>query len=151
MVILADIVWPSLFLAMRIYSWWIIGAGLIIEYIFLIRLTRTTWLRAGLMTIVMNAISSCVGIFGIPLSGILWELIASITILPLFDWGTFNPISWIVSCTLAVLLNTVIETASLRLIFKMPWTIRLFLWLALANLITVGMAFVSIMLSMPHT
>ncbi len=151
MIIFADVVWPSLFLAGRLFTWWIIVAGLVVEFFFVFWLTRVNPLRAGLMTVVMNAVSTGIGIVGIPLSGILWELMATITILPLFHWGTFNPVTWFVSCVLATLLNTVIETGSLRLIFKVAWTKRLFWWLALANVITVGMAMVSIMMHPPRT
>ena len=142
MIILADVVWPSLILVGSLYTWWIIGVGLIIEFFFVRWLTRAEPLKAALMTIVMNAISSCVGFIGIPLSGLAWEFIAMVTIMPLFHWGTFNPITWLVSCILAALLNALIETASLRWIFKVQWTKRLFWWLALANFITVGMALV---------
>jgi hypothetical protein len=150
MMILADLVWPSLVLGGRLYAWWIIAAGLLVEWVFVLRLTRATLFRSAIMTVVMNAISAGVGIFGIPLSGLLWELVASVTILPLFHWGTFNLVTWLISCVLAALLSTVVETASLRWIFKVPWTWRLFWWLALANAITVGMAMVSIMVSPPR-
>jgi len=150
MIILADVVWPSLFLGGRLFTWWIIVTGLVIEFFFILRLTRATPFRAGLMTVVMNAVSTGIGIVGIPLSGILWELIATVTILPAFHWGTFNPVTWLVSCLLAALLNTVIEMGSLRLIFRVAWTKRLFWWLALANMITVGMAMTSIMMQPPR-
>lgn len=145
--ILADVVWPSLYLVDRLFAWWIIGAGLLIEWAFVFRLTRSTLLRAGAMTVVMNVISTLVGIVGIPLSGIIWEFVAA----PLFNLGTFSPITWFVSCVLAALLSTVVETASLCLIFRVAWTRRLFWWLALANAITTGMALISIMLSPTST
>lgn len=94
----------------------------------------------------MNVASSGVGLIGSPLSGILWELIASITILPLFQWGTFNPVSWIISSVLAALLNTVIEVECLRRFFKVVYAKRIFGWLAFANSLTVGMALLSLML-----
>ena len=145
MCLLADVVWPSLYLSDRLFVWWIIGAGLIVEFYCIHRLTQASAQKSGLMTIAVNAISSAVGIIGIPVSGLVWELIAMFTIMPLFKWGTFNPITWLVSCGLAALLNALIETASLRLIFKVPWTKKVFWWLALANLVSVGMALVSIM------
>ena len=103
------------------------------------------------MTVVMNIVSTTVGILGIPLSGLLWELIASITIQPIFNWGTFNPVTWLISCVLAASLNTVLEVATLRLLFKISWTKKLFWWLAVANFITVGMAIISIMIFPPKT
>jgi len=150
MTVLANVVWPALYLGGRLFTWWIIGTGLVIELFFVLWLTKATPARAVLMTLAMNALSAVVGIFGIPLSGIVWELIASITIMPLFDWGTFNPVTWFVTCLLAALLNAVIETASLCLIFKVAWTRRLFWWLALANFVTVGIAMVSIMMKPPE-
>jgi hypothetical protein len=102
------------------------------------------------MTVVMNAVSAGIGVVGIPLSGFVWELIATITIIPLFHWGTFNPVTWFVSCLLAASLNTVVEAGSLRFIFKVPCTKRLVSWLGLANMITVGMAMASIMSRPPE-
>jgi len=149
--ILANVVWPSLFLTQRLSAWWIIGAGLVIEWAFVRRLTQTSILRSAIMTVVMNIVSTTVGILGIPLSGLLWELIASITIQPIFNWGTFNPVTWLISCVLAASLNTVLEVATLRLLFKISWTKKLFWWLAVANFITVGMAIISIMIIPPKT
>lgn len=151
MILLADIVWPSLLLGGRLFTWWIIGTGLVVEFIFVLWLTRSAPLRAVVMTVTMNAVSAGIGLIGIPLSGLLWELIACISILPLFHWGTFNPVTWFVSCVLAAMLNTVIETACLRFLFKVEWTRRLFWWLAFANFVTVGIALVSIMMSPPQT
>ncbi len=149
MIVLANVVWPALYLGGRLFTWWIIAAGLAIEFFFVMWLTKATPTWAGLMTLAMNAVSAAVGIVGIPLAGIVWELIASITIMPLFDWGTFNPVTWFMTCVLAALLNALVETASLRFIFKVAWARRLFWWLALANFVTVGIAMVSIMMKPP--
>ncbi len=146
---LADVVWPSLFLGDSLLTWWIILAGLVVEFFFILWLTSGTPVRAALMAVTVNIVSAAIGIVGIPLSGLLWELLATITILPLFEWGTFNPVTWFVSCLLAAMLNTVVEVGSLRLIFKVRWTKRLFWWLALANMITVGMAMATIMMRPP--
>jgi hypothetical protein len=146
---LADVVWPSLFLAERMLSWWIIAAGLVIEFFFVRWLTGAVPGRAALMTLVMNAISTAAGVVAIPISGLAWELIASVSLLPLMNWGTFNPVTWLVSAVLAALVNAVIEVGSLRLIFKVPLSKRLFWWLAVANFITAGMALASLMIVPP--
>ena len=143
--IIANVVWPSLYLSVRMQSAWIIGAGLVIEFFFILWLTKASIPRACLMTLAMNVVSTVVGIFGIPLSGLAWEFIATATVKPVFGWGTFNPVTWFASCVLAALLNAVIETGSLRLAFKTAWSKRLFWWLVVANLVTVGIAMVSIM------
>jgi hypothetical protein len=102
------------------------------------------------MTVVMNACSAVVGVLGIPLSGITWELLASAAVHPIYGWGSFNPATWSASCLVATLLSSVVEIASLRVFFQVTWTKKLFWWLALANLITVGMALLSIVISPPE-
>jgi hypothetical protein len=149
MMILANVIWPSLYLVERINTWWIVGISLLIEFLCLIWLTQEKIWKVGLMTLVMNLISTAVGIIGIPLSGIAWELIATITIHPLFHWGTFNPVTWIVSCILAALLNAAIEMMSLIWIFKIRWTAKTFGCLVFANGITVSIAYRTILLAPP--
>lgn len=124
--IIGNVVWPSLYLSVRMQSAWIIGAGLVIEFFFVLWLTRANAWRACLMTVVMNTVSTIVGIVGIPLSGLAWEMVATITVMPMFGWGTFNPVTWFASCVLAALLNSLVEITSLRLIFKVAWSRRLF-------------------------
>ena len=147
--ILANVIWPSLYLVERINTWWIIGISLLIEFLFLIWLTQEKILKVGLMTLVINLFSTGVGAFAIPLSGIAWELIATITIHPLFHWSTFNPVTWIVSCILATLLNAAIEMISLILLFNLRWTAKTFGCLILANGITVSIAFRTILVNPP--
>ncbi|MBC1193058.1 MAG: hypothetical protein ACK47N_18760 [Microcystis sp.] len=149
MMILANVIWPSLYLVERINTWWIVGISLLIEFLCLIWLTQEKIWKVGLMTLVMNLVSTVVGIVGIPLSGIVWELIATITIHPLFHWGTFNPVTWIVSCILAALLNAVVEVMSLIWIFKFRWTAKIFWCLVIANGITVSIAYWTILLTPP--
>ena len=68
--ILANVIWPSLYLVERINTWWIVGISLLIEFLCLIWLTQEKIWKVGLMTLVMNLVSTVVGIVGIPLSGI---------------------------------------------------------------------------------
>ena len=140
MMILANVIWPSLYLVERINTWWIVVISVLIEFLCLIWLTQEKIWKVGLMTFVMNLLSTAVGIIGIPLSGILWELIATITIHPLFHWGTFNPVTWIVSGILAALLNALVEWRSLIWIFKIRSTAKTFGCLIIANGITVSIA-----------
>ena len=131
-------------------SAWIIGAGLVIEFFFILWLTKASIPRACLMTLAMNVVSTIVGIFGIPLSGLAWEFVAAVTVMPIFGWGTFNPVTWFASCVLAALLNALVETGSLRLVFKTTWSKRIFWWLVVVNLVTVGISMASIMMQPPE-
>ena len=145
--IFANLVWPSLYLVEQINTWWIVGISLLIESFCLLWLTQEKIWKVGLMTLVMNLLSTLIGMIGIPLSGIIWELIATITIHPIFGWGTFNPVTWIVSCILAALLNAAIEMMSLIWIFKISWAAKIFWGLVFANGITVSIAFRAVLVT----
>ncbi|MEN1680475.1 MAG: hypothetical protein AAGJ46_12855 [Planctomycetota bacterium] len=143
--VIANVVWPALFLEMRALAWWIIGLGLLIEFCFLLSLTRADMAKAAWMTLVMNFASTVLGVIGVPLAGILWELVAAFTVYPLFGSGTFTPVSWAVSCLLAAALNSLVEAGVLSRSFGIAWRRELIGTLFVANLITVGIAMGSIL------
>jgi hypothetical protein len=147
---LADVVWPSLLLVSRLYAWWIIAAGLVIEYLFVQLLTKTSPPRAALMTVCMNAVSSAIGWIGILLFGSLWDLAGSMLLSPLYltGWKVAPQVHWLGSTAVAALVSTAIELSTLCVFFGITWTKRFFWWLALANFVTTGIAVWSI-LAMP--
>jgi hypothetical protein len=51
----------------------------------------------------VNTVSSIAGVILIPVSGIIWELFADLTIYNVLHLGTFNPIGWAATFALAVL------------------------------------------------
>lgn len=145
---LANIVWPSLVLTDRLLCWWIVAIGLLVEFACLFWLTQASATKAAAMTLTMNLISALIGIVAIPLSGVLWAPIAAV-VDPVFGWGMFNPLAWVMSALLAALVNAIIETASLRIVFKVSWTGKVFGWVFLANMVTAGLAFATIYLDPP--
>jgi hypothetical protein len=132
--ILADLVWPALFLEERLLSIWIILAGLLIEYFFVWRITTLGALKAIWANLAMNAASTLLGIVLIPGVGFL------VALFPGELLGTFNPITWGLTLIVAVLLNTLIEALILWKGFKQKIGKKEFWLLGLANTLSVGVA-----------
>ena len=149
--VLADVVWPALFLAGRMMAWWAIALGLLVELFFVRFLTGFTWLKSALVDIAMNAASTLLGLFLIPVAGIAWEFSVGRVLYKIFDIGTFNPGTWLATFLFAVFINAALETAVLRYAFKQKPFKRFFWWLTLANAISVGIAFASLFKYPPRT
>ena len=132
--ILADVVWPALFLEARLLSIWIILAGLFIEYFFVWRITTLGALKAIWANLAMNAASTLLGIILIPGVGLL------VALFPGELFGTFNPLTWALTLIVAVLLNTLIESFILWKGFKQKIGKKEFWLLGLANALSVGFA-----------
>ena len=141
---LADVVWPALWLAGRLVAVWSIAIGLIVELFFVRWLTGFGWGKAVLADVAMNAASSLIGVFLIPVAGLAWEFSAGITLDKVFNIGTFNPFTWAATFVVAVFVNSALETTVLRYGFKQRPFKRFFWWLALANAISVGIAMASL-------
>lgn len=146
---LANFVWPALFLGERILTWWAIGLGLPIEYLAIRLITKFHPKKAIIITLLMNLASSLLGIVLIPLAGIIWEIFPGILLFKFFNMGTFNPLTWIANLFLAGLVNTGIEGQVVRHFSKIALKRKGYIFLFLANLITVGVAFCSLILY-PH-
>ena len=142
---MADVVWPALYLSDRLVAWYVIGAGLLVEYWFIRKATTLNWSEAIFADICSNGVSTLLGIVLIPTLGLLWEISAGGVINILFDTGTFNIGTWIGTVLLAALANATIESAVLVYGFKQKWQRRLVLWMFLANVISVGLAFASLL------
>jgi hypothetical protein len=93
--LLADVVWPALFLEMRLLAWWVILIGLLIEWPFVRVLTQFPWKKAFIADAAMNAASTILGIFLLPIVGLfVLEPIGEATFYRRFNVGTFNPVTW---------------------------------------------------------
>jgi hypothetical protein len=127
----ANVIWPSIYILEGMMTWWIIAAGIIIEFIFIKIFTKDSYKKSIIMDITINAISTLVGIIAIPLSGLLIELIS----IP-FNTGTFDISHWIIDFLFAVLCNTAIESLALKLIFKKIYK-KVFWWVFCSNIFSV--------------
>ncbi|MBR7163831.1 MAG: hypothetical protein IKD21_02535 [Clostridia bacterium] len=127
----ANMVWPSLYIAEGMRSWYVILIGLVIEIIFVKGFLKQSYLKSVLIAFVMNLASTVLGIIAIPLSGFIGEIL----MIP-FDTGTFHPTHWLMSYIFAILSNVLIEGFTVKFIFKHNFK-KMFWWLFVANAISV--------------
>lgn len=147
--ILADVVWPALFLEQRLFSWRAIGLGLVVEFFFVRWLTVLGFRMCIAADITMNAASALLGIILVPAAGFIWELFPGIIIYKVFNIGTFNPGTWAATFLFAVFINAALETSVLRFAFKQKTGKRVFWWLCVANSLSVSLAFGSLFIHPP--
>jgi len=144
-------VWPALFLEQRLFSVIPITAGLIVEWAALrFGGFGLSWKRAAVIDVVMNAVSSGVGIILIPVLGLAWEVFPGIILYKVFNVGTFNPGTWAGTLIMAVLATTAIEAVVVRWGFKVALNRRRFWVLCAANCASVAIAFVSLWMHPPR-
>ncbi len=127
----ANMVWPSLYIAEGMRSWYVILIGLVSEIIFVKCFLKQSYLKSVVIAFVMNLVSTVLGVVAIPLSGFIGEIL----MIP-FGTGTFHPTHWLMSYVFAVLSNVLIEGLTVKFIFKYKFK-KMFLWLCVANAISV--------------
>ena len=138
---LGDVVWPSLFVAYYYYASFAILLGFLVEWVVFHHWLGFAWKRAFFAALVANALSAALGVVLIPLSGLGWEFTIGLLMRRIGEIGTFNPVTWIASWLLAVLVNTLVEIVPLVWAFKVKWSWRLFTVVLLANFASVAFAF----------
>ena len=145
----ANVVWPALYLETRLFSWWAICVGLLVEYLFVRKLFEITPLKAVIATIAANAASAILGILLIPLAVIAWEVFPGLLFYHVLKMGTFNPITWCATFLIACAVNVVLEGLVYKKAFKFNFLFksRKFLWFMLANTASVGVATASLIIN----
>lgn len=149
--IFADVVWPALFLEQRLFSWWAISLGLVVEFFFVRWLTALSLRKCIIADLSMNAASALLGLLLIPVAGIAWEFFPGLIIYKIFNIGTFNPGTWAATFVLAVLINGALESLVLKYAFKQKVGKRVFWWLCAANSLSVALAFASLLARPPRS
>ena len=144
----ANAVWPALYLETRLFSWWAISFGLLVELFFIKWLFALSIKKTVIATVSANIISALAGVILIPLVGLAWELFPGSVIYWAFNWGTFSPVTWVATFFIACLINALIEGAVYKKWFasEFKFKSKAFLWLLAANSLSVGLAFVSLWL-----
>ena len=150
MSIFADVVWPGLFLADRLTASFTVAVGLAVEAVVLRWAFRMSWFKTFIADVVMNAVSTFAGAYAVVTGGLAWEFGPGRLLYPLLHVGTFNPLTWAVTCLIAVAANTLIEMVVLRVLFKVPFGMRALGFLAGANALSVLVAFVSLIVRPPR-
>jgi hypothetical protein len=138
-------------LSERLIAWYVIGAGLLVEFVTVRWILRQPLLRAAVATLAMNGVSAVIGYFFVYWGGgVLFE--ATYLIYSMFDAGTpwiDDALGWVLvgsTLALAVAVNTGVEGGVLAM-FKVPADGRMWQWLAAANTVSVGVAVISIAIS----
>lgn len=121
----ANMVWPSLYIAEGMRSWYVILIGLAIEVVFVKWFLKEPFYKSVLIAFIMNLVSTVLGVFVIPLSGLIGEIL----MIP-FRTGTFDPTHWLISYVFAVISNALIEGLTVKIIFKYQFK-KMFWWLFL--------------------
>ncbi len=134
----ANVVWPSIYIAEGLRSWYIIIAGIIVEAIFIKLFIDKTIKQAGIISITINAISTIVGVLLIPLVGFFGAVFIGMLLDAIASGlgNTFDTAMWISEYILTVLTNVLVEGLAAKLIFKLSFR-KSFWWLLLGNAISV--------------
>ncbi len=140
----ADVVWPALFLEVRLLSVPAIIGGLVIEWIFYFYGLRLSWKKSAIVDIAINAASTLVGIIAIPIAGIVWEFFPGLLLNKIFIAGTFNPVTWAGTYAIAVFITTSIEIYAAKRIFNLISSRTDMLVVLGANAASVGIVFGSL-------
>jgi len=145
----ANVVWPALYLETRLFSWWAISVGLLVEYLFVRKLFKVTPQKAVIATFTANTASAILGIILIPLAGIAWEFFPGILFYHVLKMGTFNPITWCATFLIACAVNVAVEGLIYKKSFKLNFLFKskIFIWFMLANTASVGVATASLIIN----
>ncbi len=127
----ANMVWPSLYIAEGMRSWYVILIGLLIEITFVKFFLKESYFKSVYIAFIMNLASTVLGVIAIPLSGFIGEIL----MIP-FGTATFHPTHWLMSYVFAILSNVLIEGLTIKIMFKKKFK-KLFWWLCVANAISV--------------
>jgi len=127
----ANIVWPSLYIAEGMRSWYVILTGFAIEIVFVKCFLKETYWKSIFIAFIMNLVSAVIGVVAIPLSGFIGEIL----MIP-FGTGTFHPTHWLVSYFFAILSNVLVEGMTVKFVFKHNFK-KMFWWLCVANAVSV--------------
>ena len=145
----ADLIWPSLYIAKGMLSIKVILLGLIIELFFVKCFTKVKWNKALIITLLMNLITTILGMIFIPLSGLGSEFVFDFVFhaYDKFGIGTFHWSHWLTAYLLVILINTFIEGLFIKLTLKFK-ILKTFWWLVIANSISVFLCFLFYIMSL---
>lgn len=140
-------VWPALVLEFRLFSWWAVGLALIVDFFAVRRLFPVSSGKTVLAVFVADALAVLVDFVLVPLSGMVWGLIAAWSYQRWFGWETFNPVTWLATLLLAICLNATLKAVVWRFAFRFAVGRREMGWILLANAGVVLLAFGSLWLA----
>jgi hypothetical protein len=140
----ANVIFPGLILSDRLLAWWIIAATIFIEAGFLMLAFRLPPVNALFASLAANAASAVVGVLILPYAGLYTEIAVNKAGLTTDVGWAFSPQDWAVAFLLGLAINLVIELAVYRFGYGLKLGTRQVALITAANVITVGMAVLSI-------
>ena len=146
----ANVIWPALYAEEKITSIPIIAFSLIVEFLFFKWLFKINYKEAIVYTIVANLLSGIAGFFLRPFFGLVWEVSFALLITKLFNWGTFNPVTWLFVPIIGGAINAFLELLAIRLIWKQKFTKRNYYLTWGINIVTVALAVIWVLLDPPY-
>jgi hypothetical protein len=149
--ILANLMWPGLFVESGLISVWAVILGLLIEWPFVRWVSAAGWIRSLGMTTVINAVSFVIGYFINPIVGFFVIIPHDLLAMLIKRSGTFGPSGWIFTYHGIVLATAFVEFMAFRFFYSekyyqkrqlnWPSTRKAWLGIWLANLASVAIAF----------
>ena len=134
--ILADAIWPGLYLTALPCAPWAIGLGLVIEFFFLRKITTLSFRMCVVADICMNAVSALIGFFVRVFAGFALDFLFE----NVFNLGHWDRGRWLSILLLVVLVNSILEWLVLWGAFRQKIARKGFLWLCFANSLSVALA-----------
>ncbi len=141
----ANVIWPAYIAESRIISLHIIVISLLIEFLFFKYLFKITIIRALCYTLIANTASTILGLVLRPISGILWELSFGFVINEIFNWGTFNFVTWASVPILGGAVNAFLELLTIKICWKQKLSKKNYFLTWGINAITIAIALVSLL------
>lgn len=142
---LANVIWPSLFVVERYYSWWAIGLGLLVEFVALRVLTNEKTGRSIVLVLVANTVTAAIGYFAMPWITFVWDVLLARAFEALFGISAdINALSLVLSIFPISVLTAFPEWLIIRIGFRVKCKKMAWLGWWFANAVSVTLAVLSL-------
>ena len=132
--ILLNMVWPAIYVYDEVWRFWfLVFATIVIETFTIMALLKYSLQKSFLASVIGNLVSGLVGTFVMMWAMLFWHLLADRFV----PQATFDIINWVATYILMCLGSVLIETITIKLIFKETIK-RLFIPLLIGNALTYG-------------
>ena len=132
--IILNLVWPAIYIYDEIWRFWfLIFATIVIETFTIMAMLKYSTKKSFLASVIGNLVSGLVGTLVMMWAMIVWHLLADNFV----PHATFDKINWVATFILMCFGSVLIETLTIKLIFK-DTIKRLFIPLLIGNLLTYG-------------
>jgi len=140
----ANMVWPGAYMVNGIIKYYIVIINAILTFAFVRIIAKEASIqKVILVSAILILLLTVLGIFAIPICGLLAELV-----FVAFNIPTFSLLSWMIEYVACVLFYTLLDIAILQLVLKLHDK-KTILLLLMYNLLVIGLAIVEILIIHP--